>query len=81
MLYASNSCIRSPITSIVFGTIFLLFWFIFIISGQLAGNFSFSTNVTAVTKNTYNRFYDLLSISEQKKNREASLQMKNLHIF
>jgi|SRR4051812_31408342 hypothetical protein len=55
--YAGNSCINSPLVLIALGTICLF-------KRQSAGNFSFSTKATAVTKNTYTSYKNLLSISE-----------------
>lgn len=60
LLYAGNSYISSPLVLVALGTIYLSLKSI----GQSAGNFSFSTKATAVTKNTYNKFRDLPVISE-----------------
>ncbi len=57
LLYAGNSCINSPLVLIALGTIYLF-------HRQSAGNLSFSTKATAVTKNTYTSYKNLLPISE-----------------
>ena len=54
LLYAGNSCISSPLAFIALGKIYLN-----TIPGQSAGNFSFSTKATVVTKNTYNNYKNL----------------------
>ena len=58
LLYAGNFCINSPLVLIALGKIYLNKS-----PEQSAGNFSFSTKVTTVTKNTYNKYYDLPKIS------------------
>jgi hypothetical protein len=62
LLYAGNSYINSPLVLIAFGTIYLF-------KRQSAGNLSFSTKVTAVTKNTYSSYKNLLPISEHVPNK------------
>jgi len=59
LLYAGNSCINSPLVLTTLGTIYLF-------KRLSAGNFSFSTKATAVTKNTYTsyNYKNLLPISE-----------------
>ena len=57
LLYAGNSWLSYPLVFIALGKIFLYF------TGQSAGNFSFSTMVKAVTKNTYNKYSELPKIS------------------
>ena len=57
LLYAGNSCINSPLVFIALGTIYLF-------KRLSAGNFSFSTKATAVTKNTYTSYKNLFPISE-----------------
>jgi hypothetical protein len=57
LLYAGNSCINSPLVLIALGTIYLF-------KRKSAGNFGFSTKATAVTKNTYISYKNLLPISE-----------------
>ena len=59
LLYAGNSSISSPLAMIALGKIYLNNY-----PGQSAGNFSFSTKATAVTKNTYNSYKILPKISE-----------------
>jgi hypothetical protein len=54
--YAGNSCINSPLALIALGTICLF-------KRQSAGNLSFSTKATAVTKNTYTSYINLPPIS------------------
>lgn len=54
LLYAGNSCISNPLAFIALGKIYLN-----TLPGQSAGNFSFSTKATAVTKNTYNSYLNL----------------------
>ena len=61
LLYAGNSCISSPLVFFTLGTIYLLQYYL---PGQSAGNFCFSTKATAVVKNTYNKYTNLLKISE-----------------
>ena len=60
LLYAGNSCTSSPLVFITLGKIY----FKFTKPGQSAGNFSFSTKATAITKNTYNSYTKLPLISE-----------------
>ena len=59
LLYAGNSCLSNPLAFIALGKIYFI-----TLSGQSAGNFSFSTRATAVTKNTYNSYLTLPLISE-----------------
>jgi hypothetical protein len=60
LLCAGNSCISSPLIFIMLGKIYFL---PNKMSGQSAGNFSFSTKATADTKNTYNSYKNLPLIS------------------
>ena len=62
LLYAGNSYINSPLVLTTLGTIYLF-------KRQSAGNLSFSTKVTAVTKNTYSSYKNLLPISEHVPNK------------
>ena len=62
LLYAGNSCINSPLVFIALGTIYLF-------KRQSAGNLSFSTYATAVTKNTYTSYKNLQLISEHVPNK------------
>lgn len=59
LLYAGKSSISSPLVFITLGKIY---WNN-LLSGQSAGNFSISTNSTAMTKNTYNYYNKLPKIS------------------
>ena len=68
LLYAGNSYINSPLVLIALGTIYLLY--IKKIIRQSAGNFSFSTKATAVTKNTYTSSKNLPSITEHVPNKK-----------
>jgi hypothetical protein len=63
LLFAGNSFISSPLVFIMIGKIYLLQ---FKLKGQSAGNFSFSTKASAVTKNTYNKFNDLPLINKPR---------------
>jgi hypothetical protein len=74
LLYAGNSYIYSPLVFIAFGTIYLL-------KGQSAGNFGFSTNAMAVTKNTYTNYKDLPLISEHVPNQKSNLTDDELGYF
>ena len=57
LLYAGNFSISSPLLITRLGKIY------FTSSEQSAGNFTFSTKATAVTKNTYNSYISLPKIS------------------
>ena len=57
LLYAEKYYIYSPLIFIMFGTICIF-------KIQSAGNFDFSTKVTAVTKNTYTKCKNLPLISK-----------------
>ena len=61
LLYTGNSCISSPLVIFTLGKIYLKQYSL---PGQSVGNFSFSTKVTARTKNTYNSYTNLPKISE-----------------
>ena len=61
LLNAGNPCISGPLVFIALGKIYLEFNKL---PGQSAGNFGFSTNATADTKNTYNSYTKLFSVSE-----------------
>lgn len=71
--YAGNSCINSPLAFIALGTIYLF-------KRQSAGNLSFSTKATAVTKNTYTSYINLPPISVHVPKR-ASLTDNDLGYF
>jgi len=63
LLYAGNSFINNSFVLFTNETIYLLQNFL---EGQSAGNFSFSTRATAVTKDTYNKYTKLPKISEHR---------------
>ena len=68
LLYAGNSIINSPLIFIMLGIICL--WFLNIKNNrQSAGNFTISTNASAVAKKTYNSYQILPLISEHVPNR------------
>ena len=68
LLYAGNSIINSPLIFIMLGIICL--WFLNIKNNrQSAGNFTISTNASAVAKNTYNSDQIFPLISEHVPNR------------
>lgn len=71
LLYAGNSCISSPLVLIALGIIYFLQKGrkLCFMPGQSAGNFGFSTKATAVTKNTYTSYKNLLPISEHVANK------------
>jgi hypothetical protein len=54
---------NSPLALVALGTIYLF-------KRLSAGNFSFSTKATAVTKNTYTSYKNLLPISEHVPNKK-----------
>lgn len=72
--YAGNSYINSPLVLIVLGTICLF-------KRQSAGNFGISTIATAVTKNTYNKYTNLPSISEHVPKHKSNLTDEELGYF
>lgn len=78
LLYAGNSCISSPLVFTALGKIYLN-----TLPGQSAGNFSFSTKATAVTKNTYNSYQKLPLISEHvpKPNKVTNLNDNEFGYF
>lgn len=78
LLFAGNSFISSPLVFIMIGKIYLLQ---FKLKGQSAGNFSFSTKASAVTKNTYNKFNDLPLISEHLPIHKSNLTDEELGHF
>jgi hypothetical protein len=61
LLYAGNSCLSGPLVLITLGKICLEYNKL---PGQSAGNFGFSASASADTKNTYNNYTKLSSISE-----------------
>ena len=76
LLYAGNSLLSSPLVLVALGIIYLLF-----IKGQSAGNFSFSTEATAATKNTYNKYSNLPKISEHVANHKSNLTADEFGYF
>lgn len=78
LLYAGNSYLSNPLVLIALGTIYLLHSFML---RQPAGNFSFSTNTTVVTKNTYNKYIYLPKISEHVPNHKNNLSKEELGYF
>ena len=58
LLYAGNFWLSSPLVLIALGKIYLYF------TEQSAGNFGFSINAQAITKNTYTKYSELPKISE-----------------
>lgn len=81
LLYAGNSCLSSPLVLITIGIIYLLQPKVAGLSRQSAGNFSFSAKATAVTKNTYNKYTDLPSISEHVPKHKSILTKDELGYF
>jgi len=75
LLYAGNSLISSPLIFFMLGTIYLL------LLRQSAGNFSFSANATAITKNTYNKYTSLPKISEHVPKHVTNLNDEELGYF
>lgn len=71
LLYAGNSYLNSSLVFITLDTIYL--FILLIILGQSAGNFGSSTKATAVTRNTYNKFTVLPSISIHISNHKTNL--------
>jgi len=67
LLYAGNFSISSPLLLVRLGKIYL------IPSEQSAGNFTFSTKATAITKNTYNSYLCLPKISEHVPKHNSNL--------
>jgi hypothetical protein len=79
LLYAGNPLISSPLVLVVLftlGKIYLLQ-----IVGQSARNFGISTIATAVTKNTYNKYTNLPSISEHIPIHKSNLTDEELGYF
>ena len=75
LLYAGNSWLSNPLVFITLGKIYLYF------TGQSAGNFSFSTKAKAVTKNTYNKYYELPKISEHVPLHNNNLNVEEFGYF
>ena len=70
LLYAGNSCISGPLVFFTLGKIYLNCNKLL---GLSAGNFGFSANATADTKNTYNSYTKLFSISDHVPNHKSRL--------
>uniref|UniRef100_UPI00257B0C6B hypothetical protein n=1 Tax=Heterobasidion abietinum TaxID=207833 RepID=UPI00257B0C6B len=75
LLYAGNSYINSPLVLITLGTIYLFY------TGQSAGNFGFSAEARAVTKNTYTNYKNLPLISLHVSNHKSNLTDNELGYF
>ena len=71
LLYAGNSFLNSPLVLVTFGIIYL--FYVLYIKGQSAGNFSLSSEASAVTKNTYNKYINLPKISEHVPKHKSNL--------
>ncbi len=69
LLCAGKSYLSNPLVFVTLGKIYLKFKS----SGQSAGNFSFSTEATASTKNTYNSYIDLPKISDHVPKHKSNL--------
>jgi len=80
LLYAGNFFLYSPLVLIALGIIYL-FYIVQDIKGQSAGNFSFSTEASAVTKNTYNKYLNLPKISEHVPNHKSNLTDEEFGYF
>ncbi len=78
LLYAGNSWLNSPFVFLPLGIIYLYHKFI---TGQSAGNFSFSLNAPAVTKNTYNKSSELPKFSVHVPNHISNLNDTDLGFF
>src|ERR1700743_1956510 len=78
LLYAGNSFMSSPPLFSKVGKIYSLQYKL---KGQSAGNFGFSSNATAVTKNTYNKSSELPKISEHVPNHINNLNDIDLGFF
>ena len=76
LLYAGNPYNNSPLVLFTLGKIYL-----FNILGQSAGNFSFSTIATAITKNIYNKYTNLPKIPEDVSKNKHNLNNQQLGYF
>ena len=81
LLYAGNSCLSIPLVLFTLGIIYLFQSKLAGLTRQSAGKFSFSTKAKAVTKNTYNKYTDLPSISEHKPNHKSNFSKIELGYF
>lgn len=77
LLYAGNFSLSSPFVFITSGTIYLFSY----LREQSAGNFSNSKIATAITKNTYNKYTNLPSISEHLPKYKTNLTDEELGYF
>lgn len=77
LLYAGNFSLSSPFVFITSGTIYLFSY----LREQSAGNFSNSKIVTAITKNTYNKYTNLPLISEHLPKYKTNLTDEELGYF
>jgi hypothetical protein len=80
--YAENSWISGPLAFNALGTIYLCKVKVKVyFTGQSAGNFGFSTKATAVTKNTYNKYFELPKISDHVPIHNSDLNDKDFAYF
>lgn len=80
LLYAGNSFLSSPLVLVALGIIYLFYIYLYI-TGQSAGNFSFSVNASAISKNTYPAYSDLPKISEHVPNHKSELTFLEFGYF
>lgn len=88
LLYAGNSYISNPLV-FIFLTLGKIYLFkncfirlnLNVLKGQSAGNFSFSSIVKAVTKNIYNLYLNLSSISEHVPKHKNNIQDEDFGYF
>lgn len=69
LLYSGNSCLSSPLVLITLGKIYLKQK---LLPGQSVGNFCLSTKTSVSTKNTYNSYINLPSISSYFRRNQKS---------
>jgi hypothetical protein len=81
LLYAENSFLSIPLIFNMLGIIYLIQSKLKGLLRQSAGKFSFSTKAKAVTKNTYNKYTDLSSISEHVAKHKNNLSKDELGYF
>lgn len=81
LLYAGNSWLSIPLIFIMLGTIYLTQSVLTVLLRQSARKFKFSTKAKAVTKNTYNKYTDIPSISEHKGKHKSNLTRDDLGYF
>jgi hypothetical protein len=75
-LYAGNSYGCNPLGLVPLGKIYNQ-----LNLGKSAGNFGFSTNATAVTKNTYNKYIELPHISDHVPEHKSNLTNEEFGYF